>query len=471
MYDRENKEECKFVNFYQPFGGKMNTGNRWIKMADLIPWDILEEKYASQFKAIGRGAKKVRMAVGALIIQQRFGFTDEETVAQIIENPYYQYFIGLNEYQGKQPFDSTMMVYFRKRVKPEMLEEVNNALFAEKKEKKKKKKGNDDDDDHEPKNKGKLLMDATCVPADIKFPTDLNLLNDARMKLEQMIDEGYAKGKFWPVKPRTYPRKARKDYLLAAKNKKLSEQKLRQALRKQLNYVSRDLRYLEKIHPTELSVTQYARLIIIKRLYEQQKEMFETGKHSISGRIVSISQPHVRPIVRGKAGAKVEFGAKVSISLVNGYAFTDKISWENFNEGTILQEQVEKYRKRFGYYPKAVIVDKIYRTRANQKYCRGKGIRLSGPPLGRPKIDLKEREKVKAQERKDISIRNAVEGEFGTGKRKYGLSLIMTKLTNTSESVIAVNFFLLNIEKKLRLLLRQIFIQIFFWRKSSFACA
>ncbi len=458
MYDKENKEELKFVNFYQPFGGKMDPNNRWLKMADIVPWDVLEEKYAGQFKAIGRGAKKVRMAVGALIIQQRFGFTDEETVAQIIENPYYQYFIGLSEYQGKQPFDSTMMVYFRKRVKPEMLEEVNDALFAEKKAK--KEKGNKKDDD--PKNKGKLLMDATCAPADIKYPTDLNLLDEARMKLEKMIDEGCIRGDFGDNRPRTYRRKGRKDYLTAAKNKKISSNKLAQAIRKQLNYVRRDLKYTERLDLSKMSERKHEELKVIKKLYEQQKEMFEKGTHSISGRIVSISKPHIRPIVRGKAGANVEFGAKVSISMVNGYAFTDKISWENFNEGTILKDQVEKYRKRFGCYPKSVIADKIYRNRVNLVYCKERGIRLSGPPLGRLKIDEKEKERLKAQEKRDVSVRNAVEGEFGVGKRKYGLSLIMTKLPNTSETVIALNFFLLNLEKKLRLLLRQIFLRLFF---------
>ncbi len=392
MYEKKNPEELEFVDFYQPFGGRMDPNNRWIRMARLIPWDMLEEKYASFFKAIGRGAKKVRMALGALIIQQRFGFTDEETVSQIIENPYFQYFVGLNEYQGKKAFDSTMMVYFRKRITPEMLEEVNKVLFTEKKKEKPDKKGKKkkkDDNDREPENKGKLLMDATCAPADIKYPTDLNLLNDARMKLEAMINEGYLKGEFGPEKPRTYPRLARKDYLTAAKNKRISEKTLRQAIRKQLNYVKRDLKYAEKMTLAGISIMRYAQLHIIKKLFEQQKEMFETGKHSIPERIVSLSQPHIRPIVRGKAGANVEFGAKISISLANGYAFTDKISWENFNEGTIFKEQVEKYRERFGFYPKAVIVDKIYRTRANQEYCKKKGIRLSGPPLGRPKFDPK----------------------------------------------------------------------------------
>src|SRR5271157_3202013 len=190
MYVKKNPGEQDFKNFYQPFCGKMDWNNRWIMMANMIPWDILEIRYAKHFKAIGRGAKKVQMAIGALIIQQRFGYSDEETVSQIIENAYFQYFIGLSEYQAKKPFDSSMMVYFRKRVTPEMLEEVNEILFADKKDKP-KKPDKSKKDDNKPKNKGKLISDATCIPADIKFPTDLNLLNEGREKLEKMIDICY----------------------------------------------------------------------------------------------------------------------------------------------------------------------------------------------------------------------------------------------------------------------------------------
>ena len=469
MYEKRNPDELELKNFYQPFGGKMNPENRWIKMAEMIPWEKLEEKYASQFKAIGRGAKKVRMALGALLIQQKFGFSDEETVTQIIENPYYQYFIGLSEYQGKKPFDSSMMVYFRKRVKPEMLEEVNNALCIKKKTEKAKDKKKDDDPP--PENRGKLLLDATCTPADIKFPTDLNLLNESREKLEVMIDESFSRGELGGKRPRTYRRVARKNYLTAAKNKKISEGKLKAAIRKQLQYVKRDLGYLERADPTKLTKKQGKDLAVIRKLYEQQKEMFEKQIHSIPDRIVSISQDHVRPIIRGKAGAGVEFGAKVSISVLNGFAFADKISWDNYNEGTILKEHVQKYLERFGCYPKAVIVDKIYRTRENQAFCKAHGIRLSGPALGRPKMDEREREKIKVQEKKDISVRNAVEGSFGNGKRKYGLNLIMAKLPDTSETVIRLNFVLMNIERKLRFLLRLFFVPVFYRYSELKSCA
>jgi len=100
----------------------------------------------------------------------------------------------------------------------------------------------------------------------------------------------------------------------------------------------------------------------------------------------------------------VEFGAKVTISLVNGFAFIDRIDWENFNEGTVLKYQIEAYRERFRVYPAEVLADKIYRTRENREYCKQRGIRLSGPPLGRPSIDEEERLRQKVQERKDISL-------------------------------------------------------------------
>jgi IS5 family transposase len=112
--------------------------------------------------------------------------------------------------------------------------------------------------------------------------------------------------------------------------------------------------------------------------------MYEQRSRRIDDRIVSISQPHVRPIKRGKAGADTEFGAKVSISLVDGVSFVDRISWDNFNEGIDLIGQIKSYRIRFGHYPKSVHADKIYRNRDNRKYCKKHNIRLSGPKLGRP---------------------------------------------------------------------------------------
>lgn len=124
MYKPIDKLQHSFLDFNQPMGLHMNPDNRWIKMADCIPWDEFEIKYAELFPSdTGNVAKPLRMALGALIIQTKFQFSDRELVEQLTENPYLQYFIGLPGYQEEAPFDASTLVLFRKRISAEMLME------------------------------------------------------------------------------------------------------------------------------------------------------------------------------------------------------------------------------------------------------------------------------------------------------------------------------------------------------------
>ncbi|MEN6600543.1 MAG: transposase [Rectinema sp.] len=198
-----------------------------------------------------------------------------------------------------------------------------------------------------------------------------------------------------------------------------------------------------------LSGKQYRELVVISELVRQQRELYTHNSRSIEGRILSISKPHVRPIVRGKPRGKYEFGAKLSVSLVDGLTEVHKLSWEPYNECQDLKGHIETYRQRYGRYPEVVCADKIYRTRENLRYCQEYGIRLSGPKLGRP---FKESQKNKAIlheqrsiERQDERTRIAVEGKFGEGKRRYSLDRIGTKLRETSESTIHLVFLVMNL--------------------------
>ncbi len=176
--------------------------------------------------------------------------------------------------------------------------------------------------------------------------------------------------------------------------------------------------------------------MVITTLYEQQKQMYDKQIHTIEHRIVSIHQPHVRPIVRGKSQAKVEFGAKIHVSLINGISFLDELSWDAFNEGSHMMDYVERYRKRFGFYPREVLADQIYCTRANRAALKEKGIRLLAKPLGRPSavsIHLSPGE------------RNPIEGKFGQAKTGYGLNRIKARLKGTSEAWIASIILVLNL--------------------------
>jgi hypothetical protein len=207
--------------------------------------------------------------------------------------------------------------------------------------------------------------------------------------------------------------------------------------------LSRNLKSLDVLldayQTIPLNRHQHKYLFVIQTVYDQQLYMFNEKIHSIDHRIVSIHQPHVRPIVRGKTNANVEFGAKIQVSLMSGYAFLDDLSWDAFNEGTRLMATVEKYKRRFGYYPEEVLVDKIYCNRSNRANLKALGIKLRAKPLGRPKaVDV---EHVRPGER------NPIEGKFGQAKSAYGMNRIKARLQQTSQSWIATIVLVLNLVK------------------------
>jgi hypothetical protein len=181
----------------------------------------------------------------------------------------------------------------------------------------------------------------------------------------------------------------------------------------------------------------------IRVLVEQQQYMYDNKVHSVPNRIVSISQPYIRPIVRGKAKAPVEFGAKLDLSVdERGLARLERLSFDAYNEADVLITAVENYKARTGHYPERVLVDQIYRNRKNRAFCKEHGIRISGPALGRPK----KADKVdKKQEYTDNTDRIEVERAFSLAKRRYGLGLITTKLDTTTRSSIALSIIAMNV--------------------------
>ncbi|WP_404783413.1 IS5 family transposase [Altericista sp. CCNU0014] len=476
MYRTSPPGQLSFENFYLPFGGKLSRDNRWVKLAKLIPWETVEASYADQFSAtMGAPAKPFRVALGTLIIKEKLGTSDEETVEQIRENPYLQYFLGFSEYRDEAPFDSSLLVHFRKRLSLELVGQVNEAVVqkmqgvAEATESQmavssEAASESDRDDDEPPSpNQGQLILDATCAPADIRYPSDLSLLNEAREQSEAILDALYVQvSDQFKTKPRTYRKLARKAYLSISKQRKPSRQLRRKGIRQQLNYLGRNLKHIDILITAgaslaQLSRRQYRLLLVITEVVRQQRAMFDANIRRIDDRIVSIAQPHVRPIVRGKAGVPVEFGAKLSVSCINGCVFLDRLSWDNFNESTHLQDQVEAYRARFGCYPESVHADQIYRTRANRSWCKARGIRLSGPPLGRPKQDPSVQAQLKRQARQDEKVRVWIEGKFGQAKRRFSLARVMAKLAHTAQSAIAITFLVLNLERWLAGLLALLF--------------
>ena len=265
MYRKNNPHQIMFEDFYLPFGGKLRSDNRWVILSQQIPWQEIEQQYATHFdgRDTGNVAKSARVALGALIIKERLGLTDRETVHQIQENPYLQYFLGFPEYEDKEPFDHSLMVHFRKRFDKETLAKINEQIVLQAKVSQDATESTkpSSDDDQPPANQGKLIMDATCTPADITYPTDLKLLNEAREKTEEMIDVMHTPFIGQRKKPRTYRQKARRDYLAVAKQKKPGAHKIRKAIRKQLGYLGRNLQTIEAMAQEDLL------MLLDKRLY------------------------------------------------------------------------------------------------------------------------------------------------------------------------------------------------------------
>jgi hypothetical protein len=417
------------------------------------------------------------MAIGTQIIKEKYVLSDDETVEMIAENPYLQYFIGLEAFSNKTPMEASVLTLFRKRITPEMLAEINDYIIGRKKK---------DDDENDPSggaanggesaetqgktNEGTLILDATCVPSDIRFPTDISLLNEGRECLEGIIDELHEMGLTSGVKPRTYRQVARRDYIRFIRNRKPKKKLIRATIRKQLCYMRRDLAAIETCDTAKLSSNSQQRLAVVRKLYEQQKQMYETKTHQIPDRIVSIHQPWVRPIVRGKATADVEFGAKVAISVVGGYARIENLSWDAYNESTTLQETVDRYKEQTGLYPQRILADKIYRTRDNLQYCDMHHIHMSGPKLGRPPKDKALYAQQCRDERREAGERNEVEGKFGTGKRCYGLDRLTSRLQVTCETQIHMIILTMNLWRKMKISFVPFFNWLFiqrFWNTRS----
>lgn len=466
-YTSEN--QLPLSGFETPFESMLDDNNRWVKLASLIPWDELAAAYYSNFhNSHGRPAKNARLVIGAVIIKHKLCLSDEETIEQIRENLYYQHFVGLKMFQTKAIFAPSLFVEIRKRMGKRVFSAFEQSIITAVSEKQATKSEDDSDGDSgtggsvgekesigEVSHKGKLILDATVVEQAIRFPTDLGLLNEAREISEKMIDELHPHTAF-SIKPRTYREKARKDYLAIVKRRRPGKKLYRKGNKQQLQYLRRNLKHIEKMLDSlsckdiPLSHKRLRQYWIIQTLFAQQAMMHKTKTQRCDDRIVSISQPHVRPIIRGKQNKAVEFGAKLSVSLTGDkIACVDELRWDAFHEAKDLIPQVEAYKTRHGHYPEKVLVDPLYGTRVNRNYLKEKGIHYAGKPLGRPKKETEENKaqlKLEKQQRHDDYVqRIPIEGKFGQGKNGYGLNKIKAKTASTSYAWINSIFFVMNL--------------------------
>ena len=430
MIRNRSHQQPPLAEFDWPFQVALDENNRWVKMSQCIPWDELAEGY-----------------------------------------------------QMVAPFSPSLLVEIRKRMGASVFEVFHGAIIDAVEKSKSNNKScrqsrsgqckSQSDDDHEPPSalgtteqepayQGKLILDATVAPQAIRYPTDLNLLNEARVFSEKIIDLLYPETDR-QKKPRTYRQKARKAYLAIVKRRRPGSKVRRRGIKQQLQYLRRNLGHIERLLEywpmgAKLPLPGWLlyRYWVIQSVYAQQWEMYQNNSRRCDNRIVSISQPYVRPIIRGKLDKPVEFGAKLSVSLTGeGLARVDHLRWHAFHEGNDLKSQVEAYRRRYGVYPEVVLGDPIYGTRDNRRYLKNHGIRFAGKPLGRPRkvtaANREELKRLKAQRREEYLQRIPIEGKFGQGKNGYDLNYIRAKRPDTAYAWINSIFLVMNLLILLRI--------------------
>ncbi len=258
----------------------------------------------------------MRLALGCLIVKEQLQLSDCDTVQMIREHPYTQYFLGYVDYRYDISLDPSLLTYFRQRFPADVVAQVNQWVVDATRLQESEEENDDEEGGHggnvpiepriesalESENHGTLILDASCAPQDIQYPTDTRLLHEACQKLDGMMDTLQAGRE--DRKPRNYRQRAHKEYKRFCRNRRPTRKEIRTVLRRQLQYVSRNLRLVAEMQQDStvtLSERQLHDLEVVTRVYEQQRSMY-----GCADRIVSLHQPYVRPIVHGKATAKAE---------------------------------------------------------------------------------------------------------------------------------------------------------------------
>ena len=438
MYKSKDRQTRPLFAELLPFGGQLDETNRWLRIAELIPWEKLESEYASHFSRIGRPATDGRLFIGLVLLKHMTASSDREIVETVLENPYMQAFCGYNSFMTRRMLNASTLTRLRKKMGVaffQHMEERTYRLLIERKI---------------IRARG-ILVDATVFPENVRHPSDVGLLNRAR---EWLVKHVSILGGLLGKPYRTYKRTGRKVYLNFTKKKIKRKKTIEKAKRQMLNFVRRLLTQFEDAHKRLMKVGRLVeqRVIeqfeVVKRLYEQQRKMYREKSHRVKDRIVSMHRPYVRPVVRGKSGKEVEFGPKVALTHAGGFMFVDRFSHDVFSEGDkeIVRRQVKKFRELFGRKPEWLTGDRLYGNRENRRMLKRMKVRGGLHALGRPcKKESVNNRWLKKRQRE----RNRIEGGIGHGKEHFMLDRIRYQGVEGSETWVRCGILAMNLKTAL----------------------
>jgi IS5 family transposase len=388
-----------------------------VKKEGMIPWEELIEVIGRQYSLRGTKSKSIRMMLGLELAKRELGISDEKVVAMLSTDIALQYFCGMRSFGEEDIPDPSSMKYFRKRLDTETMREIESivtkALVP-----------------YLPRRRrGQVIVDTTCMEANVTFPTDTKLLKKTWLKLVGVAEEIRENGKDIVIRGKQKLLKEIRGFDLQRKKGKKLIQKMRKKVWREVRKLEKKIMKVieKKANTTKKTLKETieglgkktkATIKTAQKIIAQQGEMIREKTHSVKDRIVSFHEPTVRPIVRGKEGKNVEFGSKAGISVIGGFlGVSHNLSSDNYSDTDIIKDTLKRYEEIRGKPPIEMVGDRGFHSPGNHDLLQEKGIRDGLEYRGKiPKKrqvalpDKKTRKRMKNQ-------RSVVEGRIGNLKR------------------------------------------------------
>lgn len=404
-----------------------------VRLAAAIDWkNLLEGLSAFYSEDLGAPSTPLRAQVGTLMLKHLRSLPDREAVRLVLENMYAQRFCGLSPAQvAGYMHPASGLANFRAKIGPQGMALIEEALTAAGQGKSRKRGG-------------KLILETTCVPADILYPTDIRLLERCRLAVIRLM----RRAKDFGLKAlyRTYNRTARKVFVQFSKVGKPGEKTRRRTHKRMFQLVRRNLKQLadlRQIASREIGPLCRADDDVLAFLQElktverrirailHQQRLVRQGVVSIPGRIVSFHKDHIRPIVRGKFPLWTEFGPKVLFGLVRGCVYRLAAFQNNAADATLITPALRWFKEKFGRLPDEVQGDRGFFARWRVRVLKAMGITPGLQQRGKA-IEKS------AANRRMIRQRLVIEARISLGKRKFGWNRCRARIAEHESSWIGL---------------------------------
>jgi transposase, IS5 family len=410
-----------------------------IQKEKIIPWCELLEIISEKYSINGSKSKSIRMMLGLELAKRELGVSDEKIVETLSTDIALQYFCGFRSFGEEKIPDSSSMTYFRKRLGTEIFQRIEQCVTRSL-------------IPYLPKRRrGQVIVDTTCIEANVTFPTDTKLLKKTWQKLVTVAEAIRDNGKELIIRGKQKLLKEVRGFDLRRKKSRRFIQKMRKKLWRETNKLEgKIMNHIRKrMTETGQSFTEIMEglgkktvttILTAKKIINQQGEMIRKKTNSVGNRIVSFHEKTVRPIVRGKEGRNVEFGSKIGLSVIGGFlASSHSVSSNNYSDTEILEETLEAYAKVRDKPPKEVVGDRGFHSPKNHNLLQAKDIRDGIEYRGRipKKAILPSKKDLKRMKNQ----RSVVEGRIGNLKRMGQKCCYKTKNMETwvSGGIIMMN--------------------------------